>query len=163
VSSTSSDSSVPNTPDPSNYTTQSPTISGNPEPAETAARTAESTPVVSTIPQNQYYRIPRSAPLAQSLPTFRSLPQAPLRSIERPHKPTFKCSDCRISCNSRAAFVDHLRGRKHLNARLRRAGLPKCSICDRTFESDSHYQRHLRGKEHASVAAKANTDSNNEN
>ena len=64
---------------------------------------------------------------------------------------TFNCAPCNIKCNSRAAFGDHLRGRKHLNARLAKQGLPKCKDCDREFESDSHYQRHVRGKHHLRV------------
>lgn len=80
----------------------------------------------------------------------------PEQDIQRARKPTFRCRDCSVSCNSRAAFVDHLNGRKHLNARLRKQGLPKCNDCNRIFESDNHYQRHIRGKEHSLVVATQN-------
>jgi Zinc-finger double-stranded RNA-binding/Zinc-finger of C2H2 type len=71
------------------------------------------------------------------------------RLEQRPRRrTTFSCSRCTITCNSRAAFSDHLKGRRHLNARALQNGLPKCTDCDREFESDSHYQRHIRGKNH---------------
>jgi Zinc-finger of C2H2 type len=74
------------------------------------------------------------------------------RQVQRNKRPTtFNFSPCNIKCDSGAAFGDHLRGRKHLNAPLAKQGLPECKDCDREFESDRHYHCHVRGRHHHKV------------
>ena len=115
----------------------------------TAERTTVGIPIAQ-LPPTPVYRIPRSAPAPPivSQPTPNTRHQIPAVASGRVTRPTFRCFHCRVTCNSRAAFEDHLRGRKHSIARLRRIGLPQCEDCNQVFESESHYFRHLRGKRH---------------
>jgi hypothetical protein len=128
-------------------------------PRHSSASSASSAPAPRNIPIPRIRSQNRQPPQSQPRPTL-GIRQRQAVAIEQRHRrqvqrnrrtTTFNCAPCNIKCNSRAAFGDHLRGRKHLNARLAKQGLPKCKDCDREFESDSHYQRHVRGKHHLKV------------
>ena len=108
------------------------------QPAPQRSATTRSAAVISyTFQPAPVYRIPRSAPAPPvvSQPTPNTRQQIPAVASGRVTRPTFRCLDCRVTCNSRAAFVDHLRGRKHAIARLRRIGLPQCEDCNQVFEA----------------------------
>jgi hypothetical protein len=121
-----------------------------PVSANNSQRPTAANPRSNPVPQ-------RSRPAQQRNQPYLGTRRNPDQGIQRRRSPTFRCADCRIVCNSRAAFVDHLQGRKHHNARLLKRGLPKCTDCNREFESDSHYQRHIRGKDHLAIVARNNT------
>jgi hypothetical protein len=94
---------------------QRPAFANNPQ------RPTAANPRSNPVPQRSRPAQPRKQPY---LGTRRNLDEG----IQRRSSPTFRGVDCRIICNRRAEFVDHLQGRKHHNARLLKRGLPKCTI-----------------------------------
>jgi Zinc-finger double-stranded RNA-binding/Zinc-finger of C2H2 type len=73
------------------------------------------------------------------------------RRQARKPKSTFSCKICKLACNSRISFREHVQSRRHKHTKSLKLGRPKCGHCDREFESETHFERHLRGKDHLKV------------
>lgn len=58
------------------------------------------------------------------------------------------CSLCKIRCNSRKVFVDHISSRGHRTKRESKARAPRCYTHNRKFESHDHLKRRRRGAAH---------------
>ena len=73
------------------------------------------------------------------------------RRLQKKTKLNFQCKLCKITCNNRNSFREHIQSRRHKNAKLLKKGHPMCNRCNREFESEVHLERHLRGKDHLKV------------
>ena len=67
------------------------------------------------------------------------------------------CKLCRVSCNSAAAFYDHVHSRSHLIQVENHRETPLCTICDRVFEAHHHLSRHKNSAAHFKVICKKNS------
>jgi Zinc-finger of C2H2 type len=73
------------------------------------------------------------------------------RKKRRKNKALHRCHLCKVTCNSRRVYQDHLQSRKHKNKKAELEGKPRCDKCRQEFESQAHYERHVRGKYHLRV------------
>ena len=67
------------------------------------------------------------------------------------------CKLCRVSCNSAAAFYDHVHSRSHRIKVENHRETPICTICDRVFESHHHLSRHKNSSAHFKVISRKNS------
>lgn len=127
-------------------------------PFSASGSSAEPHPLSST------YRIPRSVPAPTPAPRVYRLSkkkaavladkvakrEAKQRRKVEPRKRQY-CALCKISCNSRKVYIDHIHSRGHRIRRENAAKKPRCYTCGRDFESHEHLNRHRQGAAHLRV------------